>query len=74
MPKKWQPELIIAKWPSSKGLGYHLSFGHSRSLRGFSMKKTLKQSDAYGCYGDIFALNFREFKLTKRYRSRPQSV
>ena len=25
-------------------------------LRGFSKKKTLKQSDAYGSYGDIFAL------------------
>ena len=36
----------------------------------FLKKKTLKQSDAYGCYGDIFA--FREFKLTKRLR--PQRV
>ena len=43
----------------------------SHSLRSFSIKKkTLKQSDAYGCYGDIFA--FREFKLTKR--PRPQRV
>ena len=41
------------------------------SLRGFFLlKNTLKQSDAYGCYGEIFL--FREFKLTKR--SRPQRV
>ena len=37
---------------------------------GFFPKNILKQFDAYGCYGDIFA--FREFKLTKR--SRPQRV
>ena len=33
-------------------------------------KRTLKQFDAYGCYGAIFA--FRKFKLTKR--SRPLHV
>ena len=43
----------------------------SHSLRGYSYQKNIiKQYDAYGCNGDIFA--FREFKLTKR--SRPQRV
>ena len=43
----------------------------SHSLQGFFLKnRTLKQFDAYGCYGAIFAS--REFKLTKR--SSPQHV
>ena len=42
-----------------------------RFARFFSLKKgTLKQFEAYGCNGAVFA--FREFKLTKR--SRPQRV
>ena len=43
----------------------------SHSLQGFSfLKRTLKQFDAYGCYGAIFA--FRDFKLMKG--SCPQRV
>ena len=69
--KKWQPELIIAKMAVKLRLRLPLVFwtqALSHSLRGFStLKNTLKQSDGYGCYGDIFA--FREFKVTKRSRT-----
>ena len=59
-PKKWRPELL-SKWPSSKGLRLLLCFGHMllAIISKVSLKRTLKQFDAYGCYGAIFA--FREF-------------
>ena len=50
-----------------------LCFGHRLLAiirKVFLKKRTLKQFDAYGCYGAIFA--FREFKLTMRLR--PQRV
>ena len=53
-PKKWRPELIVVKMAV---YGRRLLALISKV---FFKKRTLKQFDAYGCYGVIFA--FREFK------------